>query len=62
MPSTCEPQPPRRALTADEINEAIRAYLRPRAGRPLHNEEAAEYGRLRDQWCAATWAEIAKAA
>jgi hypothetical protein len=61
MSPTCEPQPPR-PLTADEINDAIRAYLQPRTGRPLHNDEAAEYGRMRDAWVAATRAEVAKAA
>lgn len=55
MSPSCEPRPTRALmLTADEINEAIRAYLRPRLGRPLHVDEAAEYGRLRDAWVTAS--------
>jgi hypothetical protein len=61
MPRTCE-APPSRALSADGINEQIRAFLRPRLGRALHDDEAEVYGRLRDQWCAATQAEVVKAA
>jgi hypothetical protein len=62
MSPSREPQPTRRALTADEINDAIRAYLRPRSGRPLFADEAAQYALLRDQWCTTSRGEITTAA
>lgn len=60
-PTSCEPQPSR-VLTAAELNEQIREFMRARTGRPLWQHEAAEYERLLEQWAAAVRAEIVAAA
>lgn len=39
---------------AGEANEAIRAFMAERAGRPLFDAEAAEYEQLLTAWAAAT--------
>ena len=63
MSPACEPQPTRAlTLTADELNEAIRALMRRAYGRPLWPAEAAEYEQLLLEWAAATRAEMVTAA
>lgn len=50
------------ASTAAELNEAIRALMRRASGRPLWDDESAEYARLLTLWAAAVRAELVRAA
>lgn len=45
-----------------EANEAIRAFMRLREGRPLFAEEQEEYRQLLDAWAAAVRGNVAEAA
>ncbi|WP_432036464.1 hypothetical protein [Streptomyces cucumeris] len=62
------PTPPQAALlspsasSTDQANEAIRVFLRARAGRALRPAERAEYGRLLGVYTRALRGEMEKAA
>ncbi|MEU8827830.1 hypothetical protein [Streptomyces sp. NPDC048636] len=61
------PTPPQPALlsaatSTDQANEAIRVFLRARAGRALRPAERAEYGRLLRVYTRALRGEMEKAA
>lgn len=45
-----------------EANEAIRAFMAARIGRPLFDHERAEYEQLLETWAAAKRGEVAEAA
>ncbi|MEU6113294.1 hypothetical protein ABZ840_01785 [Streptomyces sp. NPDC047117] len=47
---------------AAEANEAIRAFMRRRAGRPLWPDERAEYEQLLEAWVIAIRKDDAEAA
>ncbi|MFD7661099.1 hypothetical protein [Streptomyces sp. NPDC059788] len=49
-------------MSTTEANEAIRAFMAARAGRPLWPEERAKYERLLEAWAAAVRAELVTAA
>ncbi|MEU2788993.1 hypothetical protein [Streptomyces sp. NPDC007100] len=49
-------------MTATEANDAIRAFMAARSGRPLWPEEQAQYERLLGVWAAAVRAELFTAA
>lgn len=44
---------PPAARPVDEVNEAIRAFMAHRAGRPLFDAEAEQYERLLAAWASA---------
>lgn len=45
-----------------EANEAIRAFMRLREGRPLFTEEQEEYRQLLEAWAVAVHGSVAEAA
>ncbi|GAA0906368.1 hypothetical protein GCM10009574_098690 [Streptomyces asiaticus] len=53
---------PARPCAAESANEAIRAFMRERAGRPLGADERAEYERLLEVWAAAQRERLVEAA
>lgn len=55
------PSHPDLVRAEDAANEAIRAFMRLRAGRPLFGNERAEYERLLARW-AAVRSQLAAAA
>jgi len=40
-------------VSADDVNQRIRAFMQPRVGRPLQPEEREQYERLLAEWTAA---------
>lgn len=63
-PTSCRPgtSMPASGPSADELNETIRALMRRAYGRPLWDDESAEYARLLTLWEAAVRAELVRAA
>jgi hypothetical protein len=53
---------PARPATAAEVNAAIRDLMRRAYGRPLYDDEAAEYETLLDDWWAASRTDMVRAA
>ncbi|MFF8784200.1 hypothetical protein [Streptomyces sp. NPDC015125] len=49
-------------VTPDEANEAIRAFMTERAGRPLWSDEQAQYEQLLDDWSTAVHAHTVASA
>lgn len=63
MPPNCDGSVPSCArASAEEANEQIRALMLRTYGRPLWRHEAREYGRLLEQWAAASRDQLTEAA
>ncbi|GAA2369861.1 hypothetical protein GCM10010246_74760 [Streptomyces cuspidosporus] len=61
-PTPTHPETALLTISTDQANEAIRVFLRARAGRALRPQERAEYGRLLKVYTRALRGEVEQAA
>ncbi|MER6140080.1 hypothetical protein ABT174_08475 [Streptomyces sparsogenes] len=61
-PTPTHHEPALLTISTDQANEAIRVFLRARAGRALRPQERAEYGRLLKVYTRALRGEVEQAA